>query len=382
LENNLSKIAKVEVGRFDYDFQGEFKFFEPDPDGAVRRPTILVRLTDEEGLQGWGQAVPTPTWSDETPQSVETTIAHYLADAVLGLDPADIATIHDRMNKVIRPAFTVGQPLAKAAIDIACYDLVGKRQQKPISAILGGRQLDELQLSWTINATDMAEIERQLEQGWQRGYHHFNVKVGPPQTTAFDLELVRKVKQFSPQGFLWVDANTGYSVDTALEMLPKFAHAGVAVMESPLPPYSVRGYQALKRQGALPIFMDEGLIQPALVAELIALDMLDGVTVKVSRSSGIWPTKRIVELARERGMMLLGSGLSDPDISLAASLHLFAWAGFDQPCALNGQQYLDNSLLAKSLQQDDDIIQVPDQPGLGLEINEQAERPLSVVKEK
>jgi len=80
----LGKLIQVEVGRFDYDFVGEFKFFKADGDGKVRRPSVLVRLTDDEGYQGWGQAVPTPTWTYETPETVESTIAHYLAEVLLG----------------------------------------------------------------------------------------------------------------------------------------------------------------------------------------------------------------------------------------------------------------------------------------------------------
>ena len=62
----MSQIVKVEIGRFDYDVVGEFKFFKPGPDGHIRRPSVLIRLTDENGLKGWGQAVPTHTWTYET----------------------------------------------------------------------------------------------------------------------------------------------------------------------------------------------------------------------------------------------------------------------------------------------------------------------------
>ncbi|MGD8753305.1 MAG: enolase C-terminal domain-like protein [Anaerolineales bacterium] len=377
----MSKITKVEVGRYDYGFIGEFKFFKPDPDGKVRRPSVLVRLTDEDGYQGWGQAVPTPSWTYETPESVETTIANYLTEALLGVDPADLEEVHQRMNHTIRPACSIGQPLAKAAIDIACYDLVGKRSRQPVSTLLGGAQRETMQLSWTVNATEMAVVEEQLDEGLQQSYRNFNFKVGPPQTPQFDLALAKKIYEFAPQGFLWADANTGYSVRAALDILPKLADIGVAVIESPLPPHQIRGYQALKQQGALPIFMDEGIILDDMLAEFIALDMLDGVTVKTARSAGIWQSRKIIQLAKEKGKKLLGSGLTDPDLSLAASLHLFAWAGIDKPCALNGPQYLDKSLITRGLDQQGDLIDVPDGSGLGVEMNAAAEAYLAVAGE-
>ena len=75
----MARITRVEVGRLDYPMAGEFKFFK-----AGVRPSVVVRLTDEDGTHGWGQAVPVETWTYETPESVETTLRHYLADAVCG----------------------------------------------------------------------------------------------------------------------------------------------------------------------------------------------------------------------------------------------------------------------------------------------------------
>jgi len=377
----MSKLVRVEVGRFDYDFVGEFKFFKPSADGKVRRPAVLVRLTDDEGYQGWGQAVPTPTWTYETPETVETTIANYLAEVLIGMDPEDIPAIHNRMNHTIYPSCSIGQPLAKAAIDIACYDLAGKRLKQSVATMLGGAQLQNLQLSWTVNSTDMSVVETQLEEGRQRGYRNFNFKVGPPQSGSFDLELAKKIKSFAPDGFLWADANTGYTVEAALEILPKLADLGVDVIESPLSPHQIRGYQALKKQGALPIFMDEGIITDEVVEEFIALEMLNGITIKTARSSGIWQSQKIIRKAKEHSVALLGSGLTDPDISLVATLHLFAWAGIDKPCALNGPQFLGNTLIEDGLEQQDDVIRVPQDPGLGIVMQSEAQNHLTLTRE-
>ena len=118
----MGKIVRVEVGRFDYELVGEFKFFK-----AGVRPSVLVRLTDDDGIQGWGQAVPVETWTYETVESVDSTLRKYLAGAVLGADPSDLGAVHARMELAIRPSFSVGQPLCKAAIDLACHDLWGKQ---------------------------------------------------------------------------------------------------------------------------------------------------------------------------------------------------------------------------------------------------------------
>ena len=180
---HMTRITRVEIGRHDYPLVGEFKFFKS---GA--RPSVIVRLTDTSGRQGYGQAVPVESWTYETVESVTSTLQHYLAPAVLGAEPSDLADVHARMEKAIRPSFSVGQPLAKAAIDLACYDLWGKQAGKPVCELLGGalanKRTDEIRLSWTINTTKLDQVTGLLEEGRALGYDSFNIKVGPPQTPA------------------------------------------------------------------------------------------------------------------------------------------------------------------------------------------------------
>lgn len=375
----MSRILRIEIGRFDYDVVGEFKFLKPGPDGRVRRPTVMVRLTDEDGVSGWGQAVPTPTWTYETAETVMTTLEAYLAPVLIGLDPADVDAIHARMNEAIRPAFSVGQPLCKAAVDIACHDLVARRRQIPVHQLLGASSCEPLELSWTVASPDMAVAEAQLAEGWERGYRNFNIKVGAPQTLAYDIALAQRVRQFAPEAFLWADANTGYTVAEALEAAPKLAEAGVDILESPLPPNRLRGYQELRKQGALPVLMDEGILSPVEVEEFIALGMLDGVAMKPARNAGLGPSKRIISLLQEHGLCFVGSGLTDPDLSLAASLHLYGWGQVARPCALNGPQFLTGGFGGEALKVQEGRLAVPAGPGLGIEPDERAVRALRVV---
>ncbi len=371
----MSKIVRVEAGRFDYALVGDFKFFK-----GGKRPSVLVRLTDEDGIQGWGQSVPVETWTYETVESVESTLTHYLAAAILGADPTDLADIHARMDRAIRPSFSMGQPLAKAAIDLACYDLWGKRTNRPVAKLLGGVKRDQVQLSWTVQSPTLAGAEALLAQGKALGYSSFNVKIGHPQTPQYDQELVRLVRAFAPSGFHWADANTSYDLDTALAMAPKLADAGFEAIESPLPPNRLRDYQALRRQGALPIVMDEGIVSPVETAEFIALGMLDGIAMKIARCGGLWNASRIVTLLDENGLLLFASGLTDPDWSLAASVHLFAWAGLARPAALNGPQYIEGrGTIDAQFRAVDDIVRLPATAGLGVIADARANASLSVV---
>ncbi len=364
----MSRIVKVAMARYDYAVTGEFKFLKPGPDGKARRPSVIVRLEDDAGHVGYGQAVPLPSWGYESPETVEVTLRHHLAPALLGLDPAHLAAVHDRMNAVVRPGFSVGQPMLKAAIDLACYDLAGKRDGRSVRELLGGGGRDRITLSWTISASDMDAVERQLAEGWAKGYRHFNIKVGAPQTPAFDLELARTVRRLAPSAFLWADANTGYTLEEALVMARKLADLGVNVLESPLPPAQLQGYRELKKLGALPIIMDEGILSPVEAREFALLGMMDGIAMKPARNAGLWPSKTIVETLKELGLMVLGSGLTDPDLSLAAAVQLYGWADVSYPCAVNGPQFLAESLLtpATRLIPEGGELAVPSGPGLGV----------------
>ncbi len=373
----MARITRVDIKRLDYPLLGEFKFFKS---GA--RPSMLVRLTDENGVEGFGQSVPVETWTYETIESVETTLRLYLAPAILGADPTDLSDIHARMERAIRPSFSVGQPLCKAGIDLACYDLWGKQTGKSVSDLLGGARKKQIKLSWTVQSPTLAGAEKQLQAGRSLGYDSFNIKVGYPQTPAYDLELVRTVTAFAPNGFHWCDANTTYDLDTALKIAPRLADLGLKGLESPLPPNRIRAYQTLKRQGALPILMDEGIVSPVEVAEFIALDMFDGIAMKVARCGGLWNAAGIARLLEENSLLLFASGLTDPELSMAATAHFFAFAGLDLPAAVNGPQYLaDRGTVDPAFRPRGDVMQVPTGPGLGIELPKAARASMTTVAE-
>src|SRR5262245_51055783 len=374
----MPPICSVELARLDYALVGDFKFFRQG-----RRPSVLVRLSDADGVHGCGQAVPVETWTYETAESVESTLEHYLAPALLGADPADLEDVHARMERAIRPSFSVGQPLAKAAIDLACHDLWGKQAGQPVCELLGPRSIEEIKLSSTVNAPTLEVARAQLEQGHAAGYDSFNVKIGPPQTPDYDRQLVRAVRDFAPHGFHWADANTGYGLADALRMARELAEAGFRALESPLPPNRIRDYQALKKQGALPILMDEGIVSPVEAEEFAAIGMLDGIAMKVARCGGLWHAHRIVEVLRNRSLELFASGLTDPDLSLAASVHLFAAAGLTRPAALNGPQFLaERGVSDEALRAKGDDLKVPAAPGLGIAVPKVAWRMVAGERRK
>jgi L-alanine-DL-glutamate epimerase-like enolase superfamily enzyme len=367
-----ARIAQVETFPLIYPTVGRFKFFEGARGQPSGRPAVLVKITADNGLAGWGQSVPTPRWSYETLETVQTTLERYLAPELVGLDVFDEEAIQAALGRFVAPSFSTGQPICKAGLDLALFDLTG-RLLGPSAAQRWRRPgKDRSRLSWTLNPRALDEVESLVAQGQARGYQHFNVKVAPD--PEFDLQLCRLVRSLAPDSFLWADANGGYDEATALAVAPRLAAAGVAVLEQPLPANRLSGYRALKKQGALPIIMDEGIVSCVELEEFIKLDLLDGVAMKPARCGGLTEARRQVELVLDRGLMFLGSGLTDPDLSLAAALALYGAYDLKYPAALNGPQFLETSVLKQPLVVEDGHLAVPSGPGLGVEVSADRER--------
>lgn len=370
------KIERVQVFPVRYPTQGRFKFFEGPKGAPPGRAAVLVKITGDDGTFGWGESVPISTWSYETLESATATLERYLAPELIGEEAFDFPRIHAVMNRVISPGLTTGMPIAKAGIDIALHDLYGRQRGLSLVQCWGRAARESIELSWTLNPATLDDLDASIETGLTRGYKNFNVKVAPD--PAFDLELCKRVKSRVPGGFLWADANGGYDLETALSVAPKLADAGVDVLECPIPPNRFSGYRRLRRQGALPILMDEGVIAPQDLVEFIRLEMLDGVAMKPARCGGLFPARKQVEILLDSGMLFLGSGLADPDVSLAASLALYGAYNLSYPAALNGPQFLAHSVLAAPLEPDAGRLKIPTGPGLGIEIDEAKVKAIAV----
>ncbi len=356
-------IRKIEVFPVKYPVTGHFKFFT-----KPERQAVFVKITLSNGTFGWGQSVPLPTWSYETVESVTGTLRNYIAPMLIGRDPTDIAGAHAVMNKTIAPSFSTGMPIAKAGVDIALHDVTGKLAGKSLAELWGRKPIDRIILSWTVNTTDLSEVETLVGEGKRRGYKHFNIKVAP--NVDLDIALARVVRKLAPDCFLWADANGGYTTEQALNAVPKLRDAGVNILEQPVAANRLTGFAAVRQQGALPILMDEGVVSSVELEEFIKLRLLDGVAMKPARTAGLWDARKQVEILEREKMLFLGSGLTDPDVSLAASLVLYGAYGLKYPAALNGLQFLAGSFLKRPFALEEGGLRVPQGPGLGIEVDE------------
>ena len=372
------KIERIDLFPVRYPTEGYFRFFE-GPRGAYGRGAVIVKMTADDGTVGWGQSVPSPLWSYETPETAEVVLRDYLAPAVLGLDPRDLPALHRALDRALAPGFSTGMPISRSGLDFAAHDLAGRLAGWSLPQMWGingdgdrdggPEPVAEITLSWTVDVTSVEVAAESVAAGRQRGYRNFNIKVGPDPN--FDQRLARTVRELAPDSFLWADANCSYAPEAALQAAPRLADAGVDVLEAPVRPNRIRAHQALKRQGALPILMDEGVVSAVDLEEFIHLEMLDGLAMKPSRSGGLVDGRRQIEICRDKGLLWLGSGLTDPDISMAVHLVLYGAYGLKTPAAMNGPQFLTYDVLVEPIQVQSGVARVPTGPGLGVTVDEQ-----------
>src|SRR6185437_465012 len=239
----------------------------------VGRPSVVVKITADDGTVGWGQCVPSPRWSYETLETVESTIRHYLAPVLLGRDPLDAEPLLAAMHREIAPSFSVGQPICKAGVELALVDLAGKLAKQSAVDLWGDphneRQdsKNQITLSWTLNPRSLDELDESIAAAHVRGYRHFNLKVAPDAKQ--DLEFCRRLREQAPEAHVWVDANGGFDEESATWLAPRLAELGMAAFEQPLPANRLGGYWRLKRLAALPILMDEGIVSHVELEEFI-----------------------------------------------------------------------------------------------------------------
>jgi len=334
------KIAQVDVFPTRLPYRQEFHIAR----GSVGSPEegaphVYVRVLSDDGSAGWGEARPSHRWSYETEETVVTTLRRYLIPAVMGCDPWDLAEIHLRMEREIAPGNTIGQPIAKSALDIALHDLIAQAAGVPLRALFGGLQRREIHLVRIISTPQPAEAERLAAEAHREGYAGIKVKIGlKPER---DVEIIRAVLAGAGPGmFLWADANQAYQTTEALRLAQSLQAMQVDVLEQPLPANDLLGLADLRQRTGVRLAVDESVLSAADLLQVIRLRAADWLVVKVSKCGGLRWARRCVEIAQEAGLGVLGSGLTESGIGLSASLHLLAGCNVPTPADFNGPQFL------------------------------------------
>lgn len=335
-------------------------------------PHVFVRVIDSDGAHGWGEGRPSPGWSYETLETVTSTLRRYVMPALTGLDVFDRRGLHDRLDRVVG-GHPTGQPIARAAVDMAVHDLLARRLSLPLRALLGGTaEPVALELSFTITDHTAEAAAETVTAQRERGFRHFNFKVGVEPRT--DVEVAAAIREAAqPQGFVWADANQGLTLRDARRLACAYEDIGVDVLEQPLIGDAQHHMRELRRSTSLPLAIDEASVSATDFFRHAAEGLVDYLVVKVTRSGGIWPTLAQLAVARAARVGVIVSGLTDSLLTKLATAQATAVYGTDGPLALNGSQFLDESALFgdKARVERDGTVYLDERPGIGVEPDEQ-----------
>ncbi|MFI9777912.1 mandelate racemase/muconate lactonizing enzyme family protein [Streptomyces sp. NPDC051956] len=344
---------------------------------AVR---VLVKVTASDGSTGWGEATPIPSWTYETTESIVSTLTHYLAPASTGLPLWDLDGLVQVCDRTIRRGWSTGMPLARAALDVAWHDALARSRGVSLGELWGRRRHDTVDLCWIATGSDPASLADSVAEGQAHGYRHFKIKTGltPGEPETEEVARVAAVREAAPDARLVVDANQAGTQDSALRLARLLAPLDIVALEQPLPANDIEGLRRLRDLSPVPIAVDESLRHPSDLATFVRRGAVGIAVAKVQRCAGLTLSLRQCQLAEDCGVALMGSGLTESDIGLAASLHLFAAYDLVAPADLNGRQFLTSPFATgPTIRVRAGTAEVPTGPGLGIGIDEGTVRELA-----
>lgn len=327
---------------------------------------IYIEIKTDEGITGWGECNPWAAFSGDIADSVVCVLQRLICPALIGKDPTNINAIHKEMDRLI-----AGNRMAKAAIDMACYDILGKLLNTPIHKILGGKKYDTIKCFWSIGGSTPAESVAEVIAIKEQGYWGCMIKIG----TDYKNDIARTLavrEAVGPDFPLITDANQGWDYDTALRYGKGVASADLLFYEQPVKAWDIDSLAKLKRNLSMPISADEGVstIQEAIA--LVKAEACDVFSIKTSKQGGIMPTKRICEYASENGIQLFFNSMIEGGLTQAASLNVAAVSDIMLTTGhsfFSTLRHKDDATNFADLVVDG-ITTIPDRPGLGVTVYE------------
>lgn len=310
----------------------------------THQPTLIVKL-EHFGIKGYGEA-PAITYYDITVEKM-------------------IEDIERKKTFIEKFAFTEPErywhylhhllpqnPFLVCALDIAAWDLFGKMQNKKLYEIWKGDTSKNPLTDYTIGIDNIDTMVSKLKE---RSWPIYKIKVG----TADDIGIVKALRD-NTNAILRVDANAGWDLETALQLIPQLKALRVEMVEQPLAKDNWEGMKILYQQSSLPLFADEACVAEKDVEK--CKDHFHGVNIKLTKCSGITPARRMIQKARELNMQIMIGCMNESTIGSAAIAHLLP---FIDHVDMDGPLLLEEDV-ATGIGYDFGKIIYSDKPGLGV----------------
>jgi L-alanine-DL-glutamate epimerase-like enolase superfamily enzyme len=355
------KITQLEAIPFKIAYSKPLRFASGEVHTAEH---VLVRVHTDDGLVGVAEAPPRPFTYGETQAGIVAVIQQIFAPQVVGL------TLLEREVVGARLARTVGNPAAKAAVDMAIWDALGRTLELPVSELLGGftdRMRVAHMLGFDEPAAMVGEAERMREN---YGVGTFKIKVGR-RPVSLDTAVVRALRErFGNAVELYVDGNRGWTASESLRAMKEMADLDLLFAEELCPADDVLGRRWLVGQLDVPFIADESVPTPADVTREVLAGAATAISIKTART-GFTGSQRVHHLAEGLGIEVLMGNQIDGQLGTACTVAFGAAYHLTSRRAGELSNFLDMSddLLAEPLQIRDGVLGVQPGPGLGVEID-------------
>jgi len=333
-------------------------FFETSFGRIHDKHFILVRL-DDGGASGFGECVAEqdPYYSSETNDTAWHIIESFVAPRVLGVEFAHPRDVFPAL-KAIR-----GHNMAKAAVEMAAWDLYARQAGVPLARLLGGTR-DRIASGVSIGIQDsLADLEAKVEREVAAGYRRIKIKIKP----GWDLDAVDTVRARFADVPLMVDANAAYTRDDA-EHLAKLDRYNLMMIEQPLDYDDIGDHALLQQRLKTPVCLDESIKTVNAGREAIAAGACRIINIKPGRVGGFLESIRLHDLCAAHAVPVWHGGMLESGIGRAANIHLSTLPNFSLPGDVAAsKRYFDPDLIDPPIDlAPDGTIPVPDGPGLGV----------------
>ncbi len=336
---------------------------------------VMLRLTTDGGLEGWGEADAQMGFTEEWTGGVLALLAQGIGPNLIGRDARDFARLIDELAHNI-----AGNPCARGAVDMALHDLAGKAAGVPVHMLLGGKLRNEIPVLWPLSSESLDASLEVVTAKVAEGYRTFMVKTGSRDVAEDAARCLALIERF-PDVHFQADANQGWSEDEALRFVQLIGSAPLCLLEQPVPRTNPEGLARVHARALFPVSADEGVFSLNEAARLARMGAVDVFSIKPSKNGGLQPSRKIAALAEGHGLSILMNSMIEFGITQAAALHLGATLPNLMSC---GHAYM-STLRLKGDPTDfatlvkDGTAHVPDRPGLGIAVDLQQVKNIAVA---
>lgn len=298
------------------------KFSKPFPMGGgieLGSAGIIVKIHTDEGLIGIADSGGTSAWyRGESQDSMMSIINNILAPSVLlGEDPFNIEKIVARMDYAARD-----NNQAKATIDYALHDIVGKALGVPVYQLLGGLTTEKIPLGYVLPGAATDEVVAMAKQALKAGFRALKLKVGAGKEED-DIENVRALREVAGDEIgIFIDANGGWHYYQALMILKKLEKYNLAMVEQPVPWWDIDGMARLRGKIGIPVFADESAQELKHLLEIVQKNAADGFFIKIPKAGGLLKSQKWVSIAKAAGLPVVCGCMMGSGLEAAAYTHL------------------------------------------------------------